>query len=69
MQFLRVCDTMSERCDPQLTLETFGVFSADRVVLRRPAANFAVPASVVAYSSVHQLALILRLIPTFRDHR
>jgi len=26
MQFLRVCDTMSERYDPQLTLETFGVF-------------------------------------------
>jgi hypothetical protein len=60
---------MSERHEPQPTLETVDAFSAERIVLRRPAANFAVPASVVAYSSVHQLALILRLIPTFRDHR
>ena len=64
-----MCDNMSEQHEPQLTLETVDVFSAERIVLRRPAANFAVPASVVAHSSVHQLALILRLIPTFRDHR
>jgi hypothetical protein len=69
MQFLRVCDTMSERGDPQLTPETVDVFSADRVVVRRPAVKFAVPESVVANFSVRLLVLTLRQTRISRDHR
>ena len=69
MQFLRVCDTMSERCDPQLTLETVDVFSADRVVTRQPAWTFAAPLSGVADFSLRLPVRVLRQIPTSRDHR
>ena len=60
---------MSEQHEPQLTLETVDVFSADQVVVRRPAVKFVVPESVVANFSVRLLALTLRQVPTSRDHR
>jgi len=69
MQFLRVCDTMSERRDPQLILWTDDVFSADQVVVLQPAVRSAVPESVAASFSVRLLALALRLTRISRDHR
>lgn len=69
MQFLRVCDTMSERRDPQLILWTDDVFSADQVVVLQPAVRFAVPESVVASFSVRLLALALQQTRISRDRR
>ena len=64
-----MCDIMSEQHEPHLTLETVDVFSADRIVARRPAVKFAVPLSVAAHFSVRLLALKLRQIRISRDHR
>ena len=69
MQFLRVCDTMSERRDPQLILWTDDVFSADQVAVLQPAVRFAVPEPVAANFSVRLLALALRQTRISRDHR
>ena len=69
MQFLRVCDTMSERRDPQLILWTDDVFSADQVAVLQPAVRFAVPESVAASFSVRLLELALRQTRISRDHR
>ena len=60
---------MSEQHEPQLTLETVDVFSADRVVVRRPAVEFAAPESVAASFSVPLLVLALGQTPISRDHR
>ena len=60
---------MSEQREPQLTLETVDVFSADPVAVQQPAVEFAVPPSVVADFSVRLLVLVLRQIPISRDHR
>ena len=64
-----MCDNMSEQHEPQLTLETVDVFSAERVAVRRPAAKFAVPGSVAANISVRLLTLALRRTRISRDHR
>ena len=64
-----MCDNMSERPEPQLTLETVGVFSIDRVAMRQPAVKFAAPESVVADFSVRQPVPAPRQVPTSRDHR
>ena len=64
-----MCDIISEQHEQQLTLETADVFSADRVVVQRPAVAFAVPESVAAGFSVRLPGLALRQTPIFRDHR
>ena len=64
-----MCDNMSEQHEPQLTLETVDVFSAERVVVRRPAVEFAVPDSAVANFSIRLLTLALRRTRNSRDHR
>ena len=64
-----MCDNMSGQHEPQLTLETVDVFSADRTVARPPAVAFAVPLSVAAHFSVRLLALKLRQTRISRDHR
>ena len=69
MQFLRVCDTMSERRDPQLILWTDDVFSADQLVVLQPAVEFAVPGSVAANFSARLLTPTLRQTRISRDHR
>ena len=64
-----MCDTMSERRDPQLILETVDVFSTERVVVLQPAAEFAVPDFVAAHFSVRLLTLTRRQTRLSRDHR
>ena len=68
MQFLRVCDTMSEQRELLLTPETVDVFSADQAVVRGHAVKFAAPESVAADFSVRLLTLALRQTRISRDH-